>query len=515
MTKPLYNHEENGKEIPSVKPVPPAQKRSIRDIPLSTRKNSDSQNASNGKRHRGEGATKVRSEERDSIYHQVDIKRDVEPVADLTEEEMRLEVPLEHASKVEHIDVTIHDQPKKIRKIHTQKTEKAVRKRMHDMKPMPENHTFDSFPTNKKHRSSRHTGVYIFILLVLVAAFALWSTVFATATVIVTAPPQSVNLEPTTLPIPVAYEAFTKNSEKTVSINNLAMVSVERKATGNVIIYNNYSTEPYELIATTRFQTANGSVYHLLSDVKVPGKKGNTPGSIEAKVEAAKPGSEYNARGGLDLKLPGLIAGTQKYVNIYAKTASNFTGGETGTAPNTSSQEVKNAAEAVKNEAQEVALKEFGLANPDKFILPDSIKTTYTLGTIKANGTKTDIQVRTTFKAIGLSKTDLKDGLNQIFAEKKMVLLEEDDLRASISINQTSDAALLNGTFSVSVRGDIKTGYSFTPETLKSVILGKSAEVANSAIIASMPQSSVEISIKPFWKHTLPKNAGKLNLIIQ
>ena len=76
------------------------------------------------------------------------------------------------------------------------------------------------------------------------------------------------------------------------------MKEIERRASGKIIVFNNYSTNSQRLIARTRFETLEGKIYRIRDAVVVPGisdKDGRkTPGSIEVTVFADEPGEEYN-----------------------------------------------------------------------------------------------------------------------------------------------------------------------------------------------------------------------------
>lgn len=165
----------------------------------------------------------------------------------------------------------------------------------------------------KRKGRGKLVGTVVVILLI---AFGLMHTVFAHATITIQSGAGNFTLQEKVLPDEIEYTVFTENTEQKATVSGVQNVSVDKKATGTVILYNNFNSESYDLIKTTRLQTANGSVYRLLEDVKIPGRTTvggkTTPGSVNAKVEAELAGSEYNAKGGLELRLPGLIAGTQK-----------------------------------------------------------------------------------------------------------------------------------------------------------------------------------------------------------
>jgi len=102
-----------------------------------------------------------------------------------------------------------------------------------------------------------------------------------------------------------------------------------KKASGSVVIYNEYSSSSQTLIATTRLQSTDGKIFRLLKNVVVPGTTnvGGTiqPGAIEAEVVADQAGSDFNIDP-TDFKIPGFANGP-KFDKFYAKSSSSFSGG--------------------------------------------------------------------------------------------------------------------------------------------------------------------------------------------
>lgn len=360
-----------------------------------------------------------------------------------------------------------------------------------------------------------YTGL---IAVVLVLAIILMHTVFAHAEITISTPSQTTHIDKVKLADPVAYKAMTKNSEKNISIKNVKTVTVNNKATGTVTLYNNYNTSAYELVKTTRLETDNGSIYRLVQDVSIPGKKTvngkDVPGTVTAKVEADKPGSEYNAKGGIDLHIPGLIKGTGKYVNIYAKTAANFTGGQTGTQADLKAPEAAAAIDTAKSEVESTVLSEFNASNPDMIILQDSITTTSSIASSKTSGDTTVLTIRFTTKAIGVARANIKTSLDKVLADKHMSVIENGLDSLTFNVTETPDRNLLQGTFMLEVEGDVQAGSLATAEGIKAQIAGQSETIASNIIEREMPGSKAEISIWPFWRSSIPSDIGKVEVVI-
>lgn len=109
-------------------------------------------------------------------------------------------------------------------------------------------------------------------------------------------------------------------------------ILTSQKAHGVITIYNDYSSQPQPLVATTRFLSSGGKLFRLVNAVTVPGATQSggqlQPGNIEAEVEADQSGTDYNI-GPDTFNLPGL-KGSPKYSKIYAKSSGSMDGGGAG-----------------------------------------------------------------------------------------------------------------------------------------------------------------------------------------
>lgn len=149
--------------------------------------------------------------------------------------------------------------------------------------------------------------------------------------------------------------------EETVSVTVEATgtsANSNQKAKGRLTIYNAFSAEPQTLVATTRFETADGKIFRLVESVTVPGMKNNSPASIEAEVIADQSGTAYNIEPS-DFSIPG-FKGSAKFAKFSARSARAMIGGGDG------GTEMKVVApadiERAKKEAQEKARSEFLVA---------------------------------------------------------------------------------------------------------------------------------------------------------
>ena len=133
----------------------------------------------------------------------------------------------------------------------------------------------------------------------------------------------------------LGFDIIAIHDEVSIPIIAEGIRDVQKKSSGVVTIYNNYSTEPQRLLAETRFQSAGGKIFKLGTDeVIIPGKQQGSPGTIQVTLYADQSGSEYNIDS-TDFTIPGFkeVGLDEKYNTIYAVSEERFSGGYSGTEP--------------------------------------------------------------------------------------------------------------------------------------------------------------------------------------
>lgn len=171
----------------------------------------------------------------------------------------------------------------------------------------------------------------------------------------------SINLEDikqSTFEIPAQYFNFDK--EVSQKFEATGSSNAGGKSSGIIKIYNNYSSKPQTLVATTRFISKNeGKLFRLIKQTVVPGAKvvnGKiTPSYIEAEVEADKIGEEFNIAPD-EFSIPG-FAGTSRAGKFYGESEKSMMGGYVGDAKVVSAEDLKKAKEKT-TEIVHIALEE-------------------------------------------------------------------------------------------------------------------------------------------------------------
>jgi hypothetical protein len=151
-----------------------------------------------------------------------------------------------------------------------------------------------------------------------------------------------------------------------------------QKARGKLTIYNEYSSQPQSLVATTRFLTGDGKMFRLVSAVIVPGmtqNQGQTQaGSVEADVAADQTGENYNISPS-KFTIPGFQgSGNDKYTKIYAESKDAMAGGSSGgkTTAAITNQDVASAKSKILSQLNDAIGQKVKDAAGNGQIVPDS-----------------------------------------------------------------------------------------------------------------------------------------------
>ncbi len=171
-------------------------------------------------------------------------------------------------------------------------------------------------------------GIFI-LLAVLAAAYFFFPKATLTlqlknqeksATLDLTATEQISEINTADKTLPAKFEQITK--EFTEDFDSTGSKDGGAKATGQAVIYNEFSGENQPLVATTRLQTDDGKIFRITKNVVVPGMTnigGETkPGAIEVEIIADQPGESYNIIDPTSFKIPGFQDTPAKYEKFYA-----------------------------------------------------------------------------------------------------------------------------------------------------------------------------------------------------
>lgn len=293
----------------------------------------------------------------------------------------------------------------------------------------------------------------------------------------------------------------------------------EDKATGNITIYNAYSTAPNRLIKNTRFETPEGLVFRIPESVVVPGKSGTTPGQIEVTVFADQPGEAYNVGPVAKFTVPGLKATPDMYAGIYARSTSPMSGGFSGERPAVAPGALENARaeirmrlEARARETAQAAVSETAL------VFPTLVKITYQSlpSTTEAGGglrihEKAHVVIPVfnplTFGALVARNVTANDTTSGVRIEQGA------GFSAVVSEDAIGSIGLEPFSFSLSGSGTLV--WDVDVLALQEALAGRDQTVFQSIVEGFPSIQEAHARIAPFWKNSFPADGADIQVILE
>lgn len=309
---------------------------------------------------------------------------------------------------------------------------------------------------------------------------------------------------------------ISKDLGKTVPANGEE--KVERKASGQVIIYNNFNASDQRLIKNTRFETPEGLVFRINESVVVPGKKdATTPGSILVTVYADEAGEKYNVPL-KDFTIPG-FKGDPRFKDIYARSKTEMKGGFVGTVKKVSDADKASTTKELDATLTAELKKDIVSQVPADFILyDDGMFFSFESLPQTGNGTNTaDLNERGTLTGVMINRKKLSSYLANTLAQK----IPKDSVAVS-NLNNLSFKMLNHETFNpdtdntiaFTLSGNISFVSQFDTEKLKSDLLGKPTSNFTSILQGYPAVLRGKEVVRPFWKRSFPSNPKDITIVI-
>ncbi len=383
----------------------------------------------------------------------------------------------------------------------------------------PELHTID-------YDHPRRFKWQLWVPVIIAVALLVYSSTYflSGATVTVTEKRQIVaaNLDLRAVKVPIADELgfqaipLIREGEKVVVADG--QKQSDTKASGTIVIYNNWSTRSQRLITNTRFQTPTGLIYRIRSSLIVPGKTTiagkSVPGSIEAVVYADASGKEYNV-GLTDFTVPGFKSDAARYEGFYARSKTSMTGGFSGIAKVVNETTLSAARVAIRSELQAKLIAEVRREMPVGYILFDKAFTVSfedePNGDADPSGKSVTVRERATFTGFILNR----EAFTKTIAAKTLerydgspVTIKNLDTLLVAPVGALGGAEL--STLHFTLKGDAVILWKFDEIKFAEDLSGKpKAEI--STVLSGYPGIlSAEVELRPFWKSVFPADPKKI-----
>lgn len=354
---------------------------------------------------------------------------------------------------------------------------------------------------------------WVIIAILLIAAGTYGSTLFSSAEVTVSAKRTATNnTTELVLENAVDYNVISTTIVERETVAATAEQDVERKASGTITVYNDFGKESQELVATTRFQTADGLVFRIPEDIVVPGNTVSgdktIPGKIETQVIADKAGSEYNI-GATKFTIPG-FQGTPRFTAFSAESTAAMTGGFVGKVKTVSEKE-KEATEArLRSKIESRIQSELATAaGQGSIILSIPPKVTFSAAKVTESGDSATIEVTATVVGYAVSESAFAA---KIASANGAVVPTGTQLRfaSTPSINTTLEGQTIKATVE-----SAEVVWVLDENAIRQALLGKKEEDVVSIATGFPGIETIQADFSPSWTSTFPSQAEKLKVSIE
>ncbi len=307
----------------------------------------------------------------------------------------------------------------------------------------------------------------------------------------------------------IASKEFESTGEK----------QLNEKAKGFITVYNEYSSSPQVLDATTRFESSNGKIFRIPDRITIPGAKISEgkiiASSIEVEIFADDFGEDYNIEPS-NFTIPG-FKGIAKYAGFYAKSNSPMAGGSTEKIKIVSSEDLEKAekslSEEIKNEVRQ-ALEE--QIPTDLKIIESSLSEDIVIVSTVKEEAKTDkftIEIKAIVKALLFKEKDIKNliDLNVIsmIPEGKEPISKTQKIQwGEPVINDKNDEIL----FDLDIEENI--AWKIDTNLLKENLIGLDEVEVRKYLSNQTKIQESKVSFWPFWVKHMPKQKEKIKITI-
>ncbi|MEN9881261.1 MAG: hypothetical protein RLZZ308_444 [Candidatus Parcubacteria bacterium] len=312
--------------------------------------------------------------------------------------------------------------------------------------------------------------------------------------------------------IPFVEEMTTLSKSKTLQKSESR--KVEAKASGKVFIYNNYDDNPQKLIKNTRFESSEGKIYRIADSVVVPGKNGDTPGSVEVVLYADSTGADYNISS-TSFTIPG-FKNSPRYSAFYAKTKTAITGGVSGTMALASLSDVNAAKDSLAIELEKEIKKNMSALSKEGYIpLISAIEIVYSDNEDDIlRGESDEYKVTATGHLMFIETSKLAEVIasNATITDYKKEPVRVDNLEAVTFTRRSSDSLVNATSLPLLIEGAPRIIWETDKDTLITSLLGKDRSLFKTIAKDVTSAGNIEVSFSPIWVSTFPSTASKIHI---
>jgi len=306
-----------------------------------------------------------------------------------------------------------------------------------------------------------------------------------------------------------------KSKEVPVSLEK----EVNRKASGTIVVYNEYSSKSQKLVKNTRFETPDGKIYRIKTSIIVPGTRVDggeiIPGSVEAVVFADEPGEGYDY-GLTDFTIPG-FKNSPQYDKFYARSKTEMTGGFSGVLKYPSDEDLEKALSELETELKDSLFEKASAQKPEGFVLYENA--------MFFEFSKSEDIEETTGKTVSVMKEGKFYGIlfnkrefSKFIASRAISSFNGEEVDVinieSLDFSVQGDGIItpLDEKIKFALTGNVEVVWVVDEELLKEKLAGTPKKNFQE-ILSEFPYiERAKASLRPFWKRTFPNETKHIKV---
>lgn len=402
----------------------------------------------------------------------------------------------------------------------------ANRKHGSDAHDLPRRMRSDGFEHEPRRRKgSRFIWVIAIIALAILGSVGA-SIIFKKATISITPKSQKVALPPAItayLDAPsgeLQFQTITTTNVGSRTVPASGEAHVEKRSTGTITVYNEYSTAVQRLIKNTRFEAPDGKIYRIDQSVVVPGATKKVDGSLSAGtidvvVSADSAGDTYNR--GLDTyTIPG-FKGDPRYSKFYAKGKTPIAGGFVGTEKIVADADLSAAKTGIQAELAQSLQTALESATPAGYLLvPQSSSVAYEELPRGGDSSAATISLRGTAQAAIVRQADLATAIARASGVEGYAgeALRFNDTK-TLSLSAKASVGSAVKTLPIGLSGDTTLIWEVDGEAIKKAILGaKTSELLPILLKFKPAVSDATAKLRPVWESSFPEDPSLIEVTV-
>jgi hypothetical protein len=294
---------------------------------------------------------------------------------------------------------------------------------------------------------------------------------------------------------------------------------VSEKASGMIKIFNEFSSAPQNLVKNTRFESKEGLIYRINNSISIPGYREENgkiiPGELEVEIFADIAGSEYNS-GISDFTIPGFKDFPDRYKKVYAKGISDISGGYVGKKRVISESDKTAALERIKADLKDQIISDIKKSGDNFIVSFDESKINYSKISEENSGEDVKINVTSTVDVYVFDIVEFSSFMHAKLLPSSevsnVIITNQNDVKTKISdlSGSVSDTVKM-----IYVEGDLNFESIIETDSLATDLAGENRESAIDIMAKYNSIRKFEFNIRPIWSQKFPKNTSKINIIIK